>query len=74
MTHAEYSAIRTLSNSNEEQEHLRSVALMEVKVPVVCKMFGCGKHLSIQEQLFGDYCPDHGRPKKFDITKVIKFE
>lgn len=31
--------------------------------PVICSWFGCGKKLSIREQLFGKYCIDHSKVK-----------
>jgi len=27
--------------------------------PVICKHFGCGKHLTLNEQLAGDHCREH---------------
>jgi hypothetical protein len=30
-----------------------------VDTPHVCKFFGCGKHLSIDEQLYGEFCINH---------------
>lgn len=29
------------------------------KQEICCRHFGCGKHLSLQEQLFGNYCIKH---------------
>jgi hypothetical protein len=32
--------------------------------PIVCSVFGCGRRLTIQEQLFGGKCIDHSKPEE----------
>lgn len=41
--------------------------------PEVCKVFGCGKQLSLQESRCGDRCREHSIVDKMDIVNVIKF-
>jgi hypothetical protein len=41
--------------------------------PVVCKHFGCGKKLSAEETMYGDYCQQHSVRKEVDIINVIRF-
>lgn len=36
----------------------------ENKVEYICKFFGCGRKLTIQEKLFGDKCFKHSLTKK----------
>lgn len=38
------------------KDDLNLETLLLYTVDVVCKKFGCGKILSFQEQLYGDYC------------------
>jgi hypothetical protein len=40
--------------------------------PAICKHFGCGKVLSMQEKLFGDRCVNHPREPKQLISKTIR--
>ncbi len=37
--------------------------------PARCKVFGCGKILSLQEQLFGDRCVNHPKKEKNCTSK-----
>lgn len=39
--------------------------------PVCCSHFGCGRTLTLQEQLAGDRCVNHQRRKQQDITLII---
>lgn len=39
----------------------------------ICSSFGCGKKLTIQEQLYGKKCIQCSKEKKIDITKAIRF-
>lgn len=41
--------------------------------PAICKTFGCGKHLTLEERRCGDRCLDHLGIKKVDVMRVIKF-
>lgn len=38
---------------------------------VVCAEFGCGKHLTAGEQLFGSRCVKHSRDRKKKLTEII---
>jgi hypothetical protein len=40
--------------------------------PVVCSRFGCGKHLTDREQLFGNKCSDCQQIKPININLLIK--
>ena len=40
--------------------------------PVVCKQFGCGKHLTGPEQLAGDHCTKHMNTEPININLLIK--
>lgn len=31
----------------------------EIKEPVICKHFGCGRQLSLQEEMCGQFCVHH---------------
>jgi hypothetical protein len=42
--------------------------------PVICSHFGCGKTLTMQENLFGKKCIDHPKDQHQDPVKIIKFE
>jgi len=39
----------------------------------VCAQFGCGKHLSLDEQLAGNYCMEH-KGKKYLLVGHAKAE
>lgn len=39
----------------------------------VCKHFGCGRHLSPQEQLFGDRCQGCSKVERVDVTRFINY-
>lgn len=39
---------------------------------VMCAEFGCGKHLTPGEQLFGDYCGFHSKDRKKKLTEIIE--
>lgn len=41
--------------------------------PEVCKSFGCGKILSLEESRCGGRCRKHSIVEKMDIVNVIKF-
>jgi len=41
--------------------------------PVVCKWFGCMRHLDLNEQKFGKYCVHHQNRKPFDVTLFLKY-
>ena len=43
----------------EQERHYEEAIMRMPDEPDVCKMFGCGKHLSDQEKLFGNYCINH---------------
>lgn len=36
--------------------------------PATCNHFGCGKHLSLQEQLFSKYCINHQNKTNANIV------
>ena len=39
--------------------------------PVTCRQFGCGRHLTAQESLYGSYCCDHqNRPLSEGIERA----
>lgn len=42
--------------------------------PEICKSFGCGKHLTLEEIRFGDKCREHSIKKETDILNVIKLK
>ena len=42
--------------------------------PAICKEFGCGKHLTREEQLCGDHCSKHAKKVDVDIMLIIKME
>lgn len=42
--------------------------------PAVCKHFGCGKHLSLEESKYGDRCREHSVERETDIMMRIKME
>lgn len=46
-------------NDCDEFRHMMKYHLERVPEPPVCKMFGCGQHLTHPEKLFGDYCFNH---------------
>ncbi len=39
--------------------------------PVICTRFGCGKHLTRTEQLYGNLCHEHSLQPSRDITKHL---
>jgi len=54
----------------EAEEYMRN----QLPEPVICKHFGCGKRLFLNEEMFGDYCREHSIKKETDILNVIKFK
>ena len=40
---------------------------------IVCSKFGCNKHLSTQEILFGTTCIHHQKKKEIDVAKHLSF-
>jgi hypothetical protein len=43
----------------KKQEDMRQLRMKNPPEPEVCKAFGCGNHLTLQEGLHGDYCIHH---------------
>lgn len=52
------------------EDFVEEMKLMNIKI---CSHFGCGKHLTLQESLFGDRCINHQNRIKLDATKVLNF-
>jgi hypothetical protein len=46
---------------------------VDIEEPIVCKFFGCGKHLSNEEQRFGNYCINHQSKEKSKPSSFIQF-
>jgi hypothetical protein len=46
------------------------MTLEENPEPYTCKQFGCGKTLTLQQRLFGNYCSDHQHRIVIDPTMV----
>ncbi len=50
------------------------INLLTPHEPETCKSFGCGKTLSLREQLFGGKCINHQlSPRQPDPTDFVKF-
>jgi len=45
----------------------------EIENPIVCKWFGCVRHLTHSEKLFGNYCVHHQNRKPFSVTQFLKY-
>lgn len=66
------SAIRQKQQSYQNEAHWR---MIKYRVePVMCKTFGCGKELTLEEQMAGDHCHQHCDQKEIDIMNVLKFK
>lgn len=67
MTHQEN---RIRQDQQEMQEYRRLHTKAE---PVICAHFGCGKQLSLEEQLCGTKCISHSKEQKTDIMLIIRW-
>ncbi len=62
-----------IKTSEMEQQFLTNLyRLYTDKEPVICSVFGCGKKLSNQEELFGNKCVKHSGNKQHHLTNVFK--
>lgn len=52
----------------DDQDDLHVYMLNERGEPAVCKIFGCGRTLSLHEQLHGDCCTLHNSEKNWNQT------
>lgn len=57
----------------QKQEALLRQLIEPSHEPIVCRHFGCGKHLSLLEQLHGNHCYEHQKVEKVDINKVLSY-
>lgn len=65
----------TIEDRNrEDQLEFNKHRLNSKSEPVVCKKFGCGKLLTLEEQRYGDRCKQHWDETKTDIMHVAKLE
>lgn len=52
----------------DEKKYIQNIIINEKAEPFVCKYFGCGRHLSLQERLYGDYCSAHNGKDNWNQT------
>jgi hypothetical protein len=58
-----------MATNHDDKNHEKELKILQGRMLIRsesprCKVFGCGKILSLQEQLFGDRCVDHGKKVK----------
>lgn len=62
----------SLNNDIVKEQAINYLQENKKPEPVICSVFGCGKHLTDWEQLYGDKCIQCSRKQKQDIMNVIK--
>ncbi len=70
--------LKNVLNMNYDYSLLQKITTgqfegIEPSNPITCAWFGCGKHLSLEEQRFGKYCSHHNIRKPFDVTLFLKY-
>jgi hypothetical protein len=41
--------------------------------PDICRHFGCGKILTLEERLCGNRCKDHQKVSEIDVTMFVSY-
>lgn len=62
-----------VNNDTMKEQAINYLQQHKKAEPVICSIFGCGKKLTIQEQLFGGKCIQCSKDKPKSKFSAIKY-
>lgn len=62
------------SEAYDMEKHLEEIRFDTKGEPEICRHFGYGKSLTMEESRFGNTCADHNKKERIDTTMVLKFK